>query len=107
MDINNNYIAFELKNTNSFSDSNNIKINENKYCELLLSCESYFNKKCNYPTIITEIDLENYKYKEFDKKNKLQIIFPQDNKQITFDGSTIGSKLIALNQNLIQWYHSH
>ena len=87
LDINNNYIAFELKNSIYFSDSNNIKINENKYCELLLSCESYFNKKCNYPTIITEIDLEHYKYKEFDKKNKLQFIFPEDNKHITFDGS--------------------
>jgi hypothetical protein len=53
----------------------------------LLSCESYFNKKCNYSTIITDIDLENYKYKEFNKKNKLQFIFPEDNKHITFDGS--------------------
>jgi hypothetical protein len=98
LDINKNYIVFELKNTIDFSDLNNIKIDvknkflienkENKYCDLLLSCESYFNKKCNYPTIITDIDLENYKYKEFDKKNKLQFIFPQDNKHITFDGSS-------------------
>ena len=87
LDINKNYIVFELKNSIYFSDSNNIKINENKYSELLLSCESYFNKKCNYSTIITDIDLENYKYKEFNKKNKLQFIFPEDNKHITFDGS--------------------
>ena len=97
LDINKNYIVFELKNTIEFPDSNNINIdvknqftienNENKYCELLLSCESYFNNSI-YPTIITEIDLENYKYKEFDKKNKLQFIFPEDNKHITFDGSS-------------------
>jgi hypothetical protein len=86
LDINKNYIVFELKNSIYFSDSNNIKINENKYSELLLSCESYFNKFI-YPTIITDIDLENYKYKEFNKKNKLQFIFPEDNKHITFDGS--------------------
>lgn len=97
LNINKNYIVFELKNTISFSDSNNIIIdvknrfpienNENKYCDLLLSCESYFNKSI-YPTIITEIDLEHYKYKEFDKKNKIQFIFPEDNKHITFDGSS-------------------
>ena len=110
LDINKNYIVFELKNTIFFPDSNNINIdvknqftienNENKYCELLLSCESYFNNSI-YPTIITEIDLENYKYKEFDKKNKLQFIFPEDNKHITFKGSSFRGvlKMVEFNDS--------
>jgi hypothetical protein len=110
-DINKNYIVFELKNTIKFSESNNISIDINnnkfqsiyndnkndenkndnnnnkiKYCNVLLSCESYFNQS-NYSTIITEIDLENYKYKEFDKKNKIQFFFPEEYKHITFEGN--------------------
>jgi hypothetical protein len=37
--------------------------------------------------LLTEIDLEEYKFKKFENKTNIQIIFPKKNKQITFDGT--------------------
>lgn len=58
----------------------------NNYIYPLLSCVSYFNYN-DSPTIITNIDLENYKYKEFETQSELFFSIPKCNKQITFNGS--------------------
>jgi hypothetical protein len=68
------------------------------YVYPLLSCVTYFND--NYcPTIITNIDLESYKYKEFDKQTELFLSFPKCNKQITFNGKYYhGSTILDYNK---------
>jgi hypothetical protein len=75
-------------NINSFHydcDENERHLN-NKQFKPLLSCVNYFNDN-EFPLLITEIDLEEYKFKKFENKNNIQIIFPKTNKQITFDGT--------------------
>jgi len=89
ININNNFIEFWWKTS---PDTDNfhldcdeyIKKTEGKYIHPLLSCVTYFN---NYycPTIITDIDFENYKYKEFNNKTTIYMSFPRQGKHLTFD----------------------
>jgi hypothetical protein len=75
-------------NINTFHydcDENEKKIN-NKQFKPLLSCVNYFNDN-EFPLLLTEIDLEDYKFKKFENKTNIQIIFPKKNKQFTFDGT--------------------
>lgn len=60
------------------------KKTNNKYIYPLQSCVSYFTN-CNCPSIITNIDMDRYLYKDFDK-SEIFLSFPELNKQITFDG---------------------
>ena len=63
----------------------------------LLSCVTYLNDNSS-PTIITNIDLEKYKYKEFENQTELFLSIPKINKQITFDGKYFhGSTLLDDN----------
>jgi hypothetical protein len=65
------------------------------YIHPLLSCVSYFNDN-HCPTIITNVDLEKYKYKEFETQTELFLSMPKCNKQITFDGKFYhGSTLLS------------
>jgi hypothetical protein len=99
-DPNEHFIEFWFKNSifknntigsnniNSFHydcDENERKFN-NKQFKPLLSCVNYFNDN-DFPLLLTEIDLEEYKFKKFENKNKIQVFFPKKNKQITFDGT--------------------
>ena len=99
-DPNEHFIEFWFKNTifknsdnyahniNSFHydcDENERKLN-NKQFKPLLSCVNYFNDN-EFPLLLTEIDLEEYKFKKFENKSNIQIIFPKKNKQFTFDGT--------------------
>jgi hypothetical protein len=85
------YIEFWYKN--------NVKLNNYHF-----DCDEYERKTNNnfiypllsniiyltdskYPTLITNIDLEKYKYKEFKKETEITLVFPKKNKHITFDGS--------------------
>jgi hypothetical protein len=52
----------------------------------ILSCVTY-GSNCLYPTVITDVSYDDYKFKNFENKEMLQIIFPEKNKHITFDGS--------------------
>lgn len=54
------------------------------YIHPLLSTITYFNDH-DCPTVITQIDREIYKYKDFDKQNTITISFPRIGKHITFD----------------------
>jgi hypothetical protein len=89
IDVNNNFIEFWWKTS---PDTDNfhldcdeyIKKTKCKYIHPLLSCVIYFNNY-NCPTIITDIDFENYKYKEFNDKNIIYMSFPRQGKHLTFD----------------------
>jgi hypothetical protein len=59
---------------------------ENKFTYPLLSNIIYLNDSI-YPTVITDVDLEKYKYKEFQNESNITVIFPKKNKHITFNGS--------------------
>jgi len=58
----------------------------NVYEYPMLSCVTYLNDNPDCPTIITNVDLNCYKYKEFENQTELLLSFPVKNKQITFDG---------------------
>ena len=67
------------------------------YIYPLLSCVTYFNdNKC--PTIITNVDLESYKYKEFENQTELFLSMPKCNKQITFDGKYYHGSVLLDNE---------
>jgi hypothetical protein len=51
----------------------------------LLSSVTYLNDS-NIPTVITNIDMDRYMFKDFEKDLKLFFSFPKKGKQITFDG---------------------
>jgi hypothetical protein len=94
------FIEFWFKNSifkksNNFSNNinsfhydcdENEKKNNNKQFKPLISCVNYFNDN-DFPLLLTDIDLEEYKFKKFENKNNIQFIFPKTNKQITFDGT--------------------
>ena len=63
-----------------------LKKTSGKYEHPLLSCVTYLNDVPNSPTIITKVDLECYKYKEFEEQTEIVLSLPICNKQITFDG---------------------
>jgi hypothetical protein len=86
-----NYIEFWFKNIvdlNNYHfdcDEYERKINNN-FTYPLLSSITYLNDSI-YPTIITDIDLEKYKYKNFQNEKNITLVFPKKNKHIIFDGS--------------------
>jgi hypothetical protein len=61
-----------------------IKSNQNKYVHPLLSCVTYLNDH-NCPTVLTNIDYDTYKYKEFEDQTSLYLSFPRFGKHITFE----------------------
>lgn len=61
-----------------------IKSNQNKYVHPLLSCVTYLNDH-NCPTILTDIDYDTYKYKEFEDQTSICLSFPRFGKHITFE----------------------
>jgi hypothetical protein len=108
-DINNKFVEFWFKNNITIENDNILGINQfhvdcdehekknnNVFLKPLLSCVSYFNK-CNFPTIITEVSIDDYKFKEFNHKNNIQIIFPEERKQVTFDGTNFHGVLNIFN----------
>jgi hypothetical protein len=59
---------------------------EKKYIYPMISCVLYLNNDNNFPTILTDIDIEDYKYKNFDNENNLLLSFPRKMKLLTFNG---------------------
>jgi hypothetical protein len=59
----------------------------------IMSILLYFNENDN-PTMITNIDTDSYKYKQFQNENKnICFIFPKTMKSIVFDGSYYHSEI--------------
>ena len=69
----------------------------------LMSILLYFNNN-NNPTLITNIDEESYKYKNFTDENKnLSIVFPKKMRSIVFNGGYFHSEINLFNdENEIQ-----
>lgn len=89
----NTYIEFWFKNNNNPDNSLHFDCDEydrqiNKsedYNIPFLSCVTYLND-CNIPTIITNIDKEKYKYKDFSDDILVAFSLPRKSKQVTFEG---------------------
>lgn len=56
---------------------------EDKMVHPILSCVTYLNDHL-CPTILTSVNNENYKFKEFEEQTSLYLSFPREGKQITF-----------------------
>ena len=90
-DMENHFVEFWCKSkfdthTLHIDCDEKLKKTTGKYEHPLLSCVTYLNDVSNSPTIITNVDLECYKYKEFDEQTEIVLSLPVRNKQITFDG---------------------
>ena len=71
----------------------------------LLSSVTYLNDVPGCPTIITNVDMDCYKYKEFESQTELILSLPVHNKQITFDGSFFhGSTTLDDTQHMDERY---
>jgi hypothetical protein len=101
ININDYYIEFWIKKTPLL---NNLHVDcdeyekhiNNKMIYPIKSIISYLNNHL-YPTLITNIDIENYTYKSFERENNIKLIFPKKNTQISFDGSKYHGE-IKLNE---------
>jgi hypothetical protein len=87
----NNNIEIEFWIKNKFNYINQLHVDcdeqlrkENIFNHPLLSCVTYFEDS-NYPFILTDINLEQYKYKNFDESKKLHLIFPRKYQHVTFN----------------------
>ena len=105
MDIDNKYIEFWFKSATFDKttmchidcDEYDKSINNNpNYNTPLLSCVTYLNDNCHAPTLLMDIDEDDYKYKSFENK-KLIFSFPKKYKQITFDGGKYFHGITYLN----------
>jgi len=96
---------YDTNDENIYIDCDSkLKTSRNYYFPLL-SCIAYFNDNTNIPTLISNIDLDTYKYKEFDKQNSIILSLPKTNKQITFDGRLYhGNVLINEHDYITELY---
>jgi hypothetical protein len=83
------YIEFWIKNKTTYINDLHIDCDENlrkenKFNYPILSCVTYFEDS-NYPFVLTDIDLENYKYKNFNDSKKLHLIFPRKLQHVSFN----------------------
>lgn len=90
IELNHNHqIEFWIKNGNNYVNSLHFDCDEvlradNVYEYPILSCVTYFDDS-NYPFILTDIDVENYKYKNFDESKELYILFPNKYNHVSFN----------------------
>ena len=90
IELNHNHqIEFWIKNGNDYVNSlhfdcDEVLRSENIFEYPLLSCVTYFDDS-NYPFILTDIDVENYKYKNFNESKQLHILFPNKYTHVSFD----------------------
>ena len=102
------FVEFSCKNN---FDTHRLHVNYDEYEKTtgtyvcpLQSCICYFTKS-DCPTIITNIDMDNYLYKEFDTQNEVFLSFPEVDKQITFDGKFFhGSTSLTENDVFLDVY---
>ena len=82
--------TFENRKTNSMHidcDEYDKLINgSDTYNVPFCSCITYLNDNDNNPTIVTDIDNEQYKYKLFDDSKRLSLYLPRRMKHISFNG---------------------
>ena len=99
--INDYFVEFWMKNIPLLNnihidcDEDEKEMNENIVYPTK-SIITYLNDHL-YPTLFTNIDAEQYKYKSFEKENNITLIFPKQNTQVSFDGSKYHGE-IKLNE---------
>jgi hypothetical protein len=81
LDINNYYVEFKLSTTNL---SHNFNISESNITPLL-SCIVFLNDNKLSPFVFTGIDIETYKFKNFENVNEMTICYPKQAKHISYD----------------------
>jgi len=90
LNFENNYIEFwcktKIENTNLHVDCDENLRKNNIYEYPSKSLVTYFNNN-NNPTILTNIDYNQFIYKNFEKDNELLFSLPVENKVLIFDGS--------------------
>jgi hypothetical protein len=74
------------------------KKNETTFKYPILSCMVFLTDS-ELPFVITEIDIDNYKYKEFKKQDTLHVIFPKKNTHVVFDRSVCNGFIIPKDTN--------
>jgi hypothetical protein len=82
--LENFYIEFSNEVLFDFKDQ---YFKEDKVKIYPLVCSYTFLNKSTTPLIITNIDFEKYKYKEFDEENELLLAFPNELQHISFNGN--------------------
>ncbi len=108
-DIENHAIEFwcksKFQNHSLHVDCDESLKQKGSYVYPLLSCITYLNDVSGCPTIITNVDMECYKYKEFESQSEVILSLPLRNKQITFDGHFFhGSTTLFNNQDIQELY---
>jgi len=98
------FIEFWLKNKtktpNMHLDCDEYERKHNKkYFYPFLSCITYLNDHSD-PTFISNVDYEQYKYKDFDTQLGFSLIFPEKGKHVCFDGSKYHGVTCFDNENL-------
>jgi len=108
-DMKNHYVEFWCK---SKFDTHALHVDcdeslrtKGEYDYPLLSSVTYLNDVPGCPTIITNVDMDCYKYKEFESQTELILSLPVHNKQITFGGSFFhGSTTLDDTQHMDERY---
>jgi len=100
----NHQIEFWIKNGNDYVNSlhfdcDEVLRSENIFEYPLLSCVTYFDDS-NYPFILTDIDVENYKYKNFNESKQLHILFPNKYTHVSFDPKYYHGAINILDGNI-------
>jgi hypothetical protein len=99
------HVEFWLKKISDINrfhlDCDEYEKNVNKRCFYpFVSCITYLNDHVD-PTFISNVNHEEYKYKEFDEQLGFSVIFPEKGKHISFDGSKYhGVTSLEKNENL-------
>lgn len=88
----NHYVEFWFK-TKVFNnahvlhyDCDEVLKRQGKHQYPMLASVTYLNDFSNSPTIITNVDLDTYKYKKFEDQTEIVLSLPKRNKHITFQG---------------------
>ena len=64
----------------------------------ILSCMVFLTDS-ELPFVMTEIDIDNYKYKEFKKQDTVNVIFPKKNTHVVFNGNMCNGFMIPKDTN--------
>ena len=102
--INNYYIEFVLRNAN-LPHKFNIYQNE---ITPLLSCILFLNTNKLTPFVFTNVDIETYKYKDFENNNEFVICYPDSTNIISYNNKyyngyiNTNQEMLSTNNNFLE-----
>ena len=104
----NYHIEFYCKTKTDNNDENNLFINTDEnmkknclYYYPLLTCITYFYDNINNATLISNIDVTNFKYKKFENQQNVTMSLPTLNKHVAFDGNYYHGNVALNGKNLV------